>query len=70
MMQKKERGKMEKPRTYTKERMIFSSFRLLRRDVELITVACAMSGTSRSEFLRQALREKALRLVQRKSVNQ
>jgi len=57
---------MQKDRLYTKRPMIYSSYRLPKRDNDLLITACSVSGMSRSEFLRQALREKALKVIQQR----
>jgi uncharacterized protein (DUF1778 family) len=50
-------------REYTKERMLLSTVRISRREHELFMNACKIKGVSRSQFLRDALREKALRVM-------
>jgi uncharacterized protein (DUF1778 family) len=43
--------------------MLLSSYRIPRRDDELIVAACASAGISRSEFMRTALRQVALKMI-------
>ena len=50
-------------RTQTKKPMLLSTVRLPARDAEIWLTASALEGTSRSEFLRMATRERARRIL-------
>jgi uncharacterized protein (DUF1778 family) len=56
--------KKPQERIYTKEPMLLSTVRISRGDHELFMRACKLQGVSRSQFLRDALREKALRIIE------
>ena len=47
----------------TKKTMLLSSLRIPRPTDELIVAACAAKGISRSEFIRTALRQAALKII-------
>ena len=55
--------KMKAPKILTKRAMEYRSFRLAARDVDLWRTAAAREEISQSEFLRQALRERARRVL-------
>lgn len=50
-------------RTLTKERQDRSSYIMSRRDRDLMIAAAYKVGESRSEFLRRACRERALKIL-------
>ena len=52
-----------KTKVYTKRAMEFLSVRVPRSDVELLRAAAAREEISQSEFLRQALRDRARRVL-------
>jgi hypothetical protein len=50
-------------RILTKNKMITSAYRLNQKDRNLFVAASKTEGISRSEFLRLAIRERALRIL-------
>jgi uncharacterized protein (DUF1778 family) len=50
-------------RIYTKEKQLAFNYRLSRKDRELMLAAAHSLGCSRAEFLRNACREKAMRVL-------
>jgi predicted HicB family RNase H-like nuclease len=47
---------------YTKEKMLASSVRVSKRDMDSVVLACRLQGISRSEFIRRTLAEKAAQI--------
>jgi hypothetical protein len=56
-----------KRRIYTKKAMAFTSVLIPENDKQLWTAAAGNLGVSQSEFLRVALREKARRVLRKRS---
>jgi uncharacterized protein (DUF1778 family) len=52
-----------KTKNFTKKPMVFSSFRAPAADIDLLRVAAGRQEISQSEFLREAIREKAQRVL-------
>jgi hypothetical protein len=52
-----------KTRILTRRAMVYRSFRLLHKDVELWQSAALVEQISQSEFLRRAIRQRAERIL-------
>jgi len=60
MFEKIPRGR---PRILTKQKRVRSNYIMSKKDLDLMIAASLSIGESRSEFLRVAVRERALRIL-------
>jgi hypothetical protein len=60
---RKETMNKKSPRVSTKEKQLRGAYVMPRRDKDLWIAACYRVGESRSEFLRVAIRERALKIL-------
>jgi hypothetical protein len=58
-----EQQKEQTQRTLTKQKRVRSNYLMTQRELNLFIAAAHAAGESRSEFLRQAVRARALRIL-------